>query len=112
MGIFTRTLKTDIIQFVDSGLTAWSEEDRITKAMWNAIEGAGVHESHRKKASNHMAKGYDDAHFNAPFGSPQNDSLSMEVATLQDFVKGWMTVFGQKAYNVLENGTDDGSPAG
>lgn len=109
--VFTRTLKTEIVQFIESGLIAWSEEDRIIKAIWEAIDAAGIQEgNHQKKAYTHLTKAYDEAHFNAPFG--ESASESQELGTLQDFVKGWMSIFVGKAHHVFENGLKDSSPSG
>jgi hypothetical protein len=112
--IFTRLLKTDIMPFIDDGLLAWSEEERINKQFWKAIEAGGIAAgNHTKKACTHLCKSYDEAHFNAPFGSQENgSSLTPEVVMLQEFVKGWMSIFATKAYSVLENGLEDSSPAG
>jgi len=106
--VFTRVLKTDIMPFIESGLMSWSEEERITRAIWDSLEAGGIAEgNHKKKANQHLTKAYDEAHFNAPFGESDVSSLGPDVANLQDFVKGWMSVFAGKAYNVLENGLPD-----
>jgi hypothetical protein len=112
--IFTRLLKTDIMPFIDDGLLAWSEEERVTRQFWKAVEAGGIQAgNHQKKANLHLGKAYDEAHFNTPFGSQENgSSLTPEVVMLQEFVKGWMSIFAQKAYSVLENGLEDCSPAG
>merc|ERR1719263_1280621 len=60
----------------------------------------------------HLGKAYDEAHFNTPFGSQESGSLTPELAMLQEFVKGWMSIFVGKAYAVLENGIADTSHAG
>lgn len=109
--IFTRVLKTEIMQFVDDGLLAWSEEDRISRAMWTAIE-TNLQPSVQKKANGNLTKAYDEAHYNAPFGSSTDASLGSDMAALQDFVKGWMTIFVQKAWNALETGLEDSTEAG
>lgn len=110
--IFTRVCKTDVIQLIDDGLLAWSEEERVTRAMWGAIENAGIKDSQRKKINQHLMKAYDDAHFNSPFWSQENESLGPEAAAVHDFVKGFMAIFYGKAYGALENGLMDSSPAG
>ena len=43
----------------------------------------------------------------APYGTTSNESP--ELAVLQDFVKGWMSDFIGKGWDVLENGLSDGS---
>jgi len=111
--IFTRVLKTEVMPFIDEGVLAWSEEERITKQIWKALEAGGVGESQKKKANTHLTKAYDDAHFNAPFGTTDGgNSLTPEVTALQEFIKGWMDIFVGKAFSVLENGLQDSSPAG
>lgn len=110
--IFTRTLKTEITPFIDEGLLAWSEEERLVRQFWKALEAGGVSDNQKKKGNTHLLKSYDEAHWESPYGSMEGDSLTPEVATLQEFTKGWMGIFAEKAYSVLENGTQDGSPAG
>jgi len=111
--MFTRVLKTQLIEFIDEGILAWSEEERITRAVWKALENATLKsEGQMKKVNAHLMKAYDDAHFNAPYGSTTAESLSPELATLQDFVKGWMTIFIGKGWGALEAGLQDGSPTG
>lgn len=110
--IFTRTLKTDIMPFIDEGLLAWSEEERVIKQFYHALEAAGMQESQRKKANGHLQKAYDEAHFNSPYGSVESPDLTPEVAMLQEFLKGFMTHFKSKAFSQLENGLADSSPAG
>jgi len=109
--IFTRTVKTDILTYIDEGILAWSEEERITHVMWAALEAGGMAEGQKKKASGHLAKGYDEAHWVAPFGE-SDDPSQPEINKLQEFTKGWMTHFVNKAHSQLENGFDDSSPAG
>jgi len=107
---FTRVMKTEVIQFIESGILNWSEEERITKEAYNALQMAGMTDSYMKKANQHLTKSYDDAHFQAPYGTSSNDST--DVATLMDFIKGWMSMFANKAYSQLENGLKDPSSSG
>lgn len=100
--MFTRVLAPDIVKHVEEGIYKWREEDRITKAMWDAIVAAGVPPSHQKKANQHLMKSYDDAHFKAPYGSTPCDS--QELSVLQDFIKGWMLEFLGRAWDIFENG--------
>lgn len=102
--IFTRIMKPEIISAIDDALLAWSEEERVVKGMWAGIEAAGFLDNHRKKVNQHLMRAYDEAHFNAPYGSIENASLSPDVAALQEFVKGWMSSFADKAYSQLQNG--------
>jgi hypothetical protein len=110
--VFTRVCKTDVIQLIDDGLLAWSEEERVTRAMWSAIENAGIKDSQRKKVNQHLMKAYDDAHFNSPFWSQQHENLGPETAAVHDFLKGFMLIFYGKAYGALENGLVDTSQPG
>jgi len=105
--IFTRTLKPQLIKHIEDGFFKWQEEERIQKAMWDAIVVAGIKDSHQKKANQHLMKSYDDAHFKAPYGTTTNDSP--ELAVLQDFVKGWMLEFVGRSWDVLESGLADSS---
>jgi len=112
--IFTRVMKTEICPLIEDGILAWSEEERIIKQCWRAVEAAGIASgNHQKKANTHLQKSYDDAHFLSPFGTSEDgNSLTPELVTLHEFVKGWMSIFVGKAFSVLENGLGDSSPAG
>lgn len=107
---FSRVLKTEIIQSIESGILRWSEEERLTRETWNALELAGMSDNAKKKANGHLMNSFADAHFSSPYGTTANDSP--DVATLQDFIKGWMSGFAGKAYSQLESGLKDGSPTG
>jgi len=100
--IFTRTLAPDIVKHVQEGIYKWQEEERITKSMWDAVVAVGVPSGHQKKANQHLMKSYDDAHFKSPYGSSPSDSE--ELSVLQDFVKGWMSEFIGRGWDVFENG--------
>jgi len=112
--IFTRVMKTEVLGFVDEGVLAWSEEEKLNKCVWKALEAGGISDSQKKKGNQHLTKAYDDAHFNAPFGTSAEGgaSLTPEVTALQEFIKGWMEIFMGKAFSVFENGLEDSSPAG
>jgi len=110
--IFTRTLKTEIMPFIDEGLLTWSEEERIVRQFYKSFEAAGIPEKQQKKFNQHLLAAYDEAHFNSPYGTVEyGESLTPEVAMIQEFVKGWMAHFASKGYAVLENGLGDSSPA-
>mmetsp|Transcript_43107 Transcript_43107/g.91874 ORF Transcript_43107/g.91874 Transcript_43107/m.91874 type:complete len:343 (-) Transcript_43107:107-1135(-) len=100
--IFTRTLAPMLEKHVEEGLFKWMEEQRIQKAIWDAVESSEIQETFRKKASQHIQKSYDDAHIKAPFGS--SEAETPELAMLQDFVKGWMYEFATRAHDVLNYG--------
>merc|ERR1711865_314124 len=82
--IFTRIMKPEIIFSIDEGLLAWSEEERIQKALWIGLEAAGIEGKEAKKANGHLMKAYDEAHMSSSFGDGAD-----EVSAIQDFVKGW-----------------------
>lgn len=100
--IFYRVLKPQVVKYIEEGFFKWQEEERITACIAQAVAVSGITASFQDKARKALAKGYDEAHFNAPYGSTTNDSP--ELAVLQDFVKGWMTEFVAKGWDVLENG--------
>merc|ERR1712187_12651 len=84
----------------------------VNKAMFDAVVASGVKENMQKKASQHLAKAYDKAHINAPYGSTTADTA--ELGMLQDFVKGWMTEFLTLAsWDVMKYGieTSGGKPS-
>merc|ERR1712187_219887 len=90
-------------RFVEEAVFKFFEEERIQKAVRDALELSGVKESHLKKATKALAEAYDDAHFNAPYGTTQGATAALSL--LQDFVKGWMTGFLKAAWKVLDDGT-------
>lgn len=106
--IFTRTLAPMLPKYVEEALFRYAEEERVNKAMFDAVVAAGVSDNMQKKAASHLAKAYDKAHIKAPFGSTTADSA--ELGMLQDFVKGWMSQFCTVARDVLTQGIGDGKP--
>lgn len=107
--IFTRTIQPIIEKHVEEALFNYKEEERIQKAMWDAVVACGVKESHRKKANNHLSKAYDEAHLKSNYGSSAAETP--ELGLLQDFVRGWMGEFVRRGWDVLENGIGNGSVA-
>jgi hypothetical protein len=105
--IFARTLKPTLIKHIEDGYQKWLEDERITRAIADVVDGSGILESHKKKANQQLAKSFDSAHMKAPYGSTVN--ASPELAVLQDFVKGWMKEFVEGGWDVLENGLTDTS---
>jgi len=108
--MFSRTLKTEIAEFIQTGIIQWYEEEKLTKATWDALEAGGLAEGSKKKASQNLAKAFDEAHFQSPFGETENENS--DVAELQDFVKGWMSLWLAKSYQAFENGLPDSSKEG
>jgi len=109
--VTNRVLKSELAEFIQTGIIRWWEEEKMEKAMWEAVDKhAGLTDAQKKKANGHLKKSYDDAHYNAPYGETAHDDP--EVAELQDFVKGWMASFAQKAYAALESGLQDSTPEG
>merc|ERR1712190_210327 len=49
----------------------------------------------------------DEAHFRAPYGS--HIAATQELGMLQDFVKGWITEFVERAWDVLFHGIGAGN---
>merc|ERR1719313_2250444 len=109
--VLSRCLKSELAEYIQTGIIRWYEEEKLVKAVWDAVDKeSGLSDSQKKKANGHLMKSYDDAHYNSPYGTTANDSA--DIAELQDFVKGWMGTFAQKAYAALENGLSDSSPEG
>merc|ERR1712232_71954 len=67
-------------------------------------ETSGVKPKQIKKCCQHLMKAYDDAHFESPYGS--NNADTPELGMLQDFVKGWMSQFVGRAWDILNNGIE------
>jgi len=101
---FTRVLAPALEKYVEDGIFYWAEEERLSRAMQESVEQAGVKDSHRKKAVKHLMAAYDDAHFKAPYGT--HTAGTPEFCMLQDFVKGWIMEFAHRAYDVLHNGVE------
>jgi len=104
--LFCRTLGPVLKRYVDDGVFRYREEERIQKAMWDAISISGLDESYQKKAAKHLQTCYDEAHMSAPYGS--TSASTPELGLVQDFVKAWMTGFVHKSFDVLENGVVGG----
>jgi len=104
--LFCRTLGPVLKRYVDDGVFRYREEERIQKAMWDAVSISGLNESHQKKAAKHLQIAYDEAHMAAPYGS--TTASSPEMGLLQDFCKAWMQVFVDKSWDVLEHGVTGG----
>lgn len=105
--IFTRTLKPQVVNYVEAGFFKWSEEARVDRAMKEAVDNLGVKGEWQKKCLQALTKSYEDAHFQAPYGTTHSDCG--ELAVLQDFVKGWMTLFIDRAWDVMEDGLSSNS---
>jgi len=104
--LFSRTLGPVLKRYVDDGVFRYREEERIQKAMWDAISISGLNESYQKRAAKHIQVAYDEAHMAAPYGS--TTASSPEMGLVQDFVKSWMTEFVNRSWDVLENGVVGG----
>lgn len=105
--VFARTFGPTVLKAVEEALFKWQEEDRILKVMWEALEPAGIPEPHRKKIYNAIHKGYDAAHYQAPYGSDFAGNMHPEsspLSVLQDFVKGWIFEFICRSSELLESG--------
>merc|ERR1712216_584555 len=104
--LFCRTLGPVLKRYVDDGVFRYREEERIQKAMWDAVSISGLNESYQKKAAKHLQAAYDEAHMSAPYGS--TSASTPEMGLVQDFVKCWMTEFVSRSWDVLENGVVGG----
>jgi hypothetical protein len=104
--LFCRTLGPVLKRYVDDGVFRYREEERIQKAMWDAISISGLGDSYQKKATKHLQAAFDEAHMSAPYGSTTAETPEMGLVC--DFVKCWMKEFVTKAWDVLENGVMGG----
>lgn len=104
--LFSRTLGPVLKRYVDDGVFRYREEERIQKAMYDAVSVSGLGDGYQKKATKHLQTSYDEAHMAAPYGSTA--ASTPEMGLVQDFVKSWMTEFVSKAWDVLENGVVGG----
>lgn len=100
--VVSRTLAPAIEKYVEEGYFKYQEEQRIQRAMAEALNASGVQETHKKKALMHLNKAFDDAYSKSPFDTMVADTA--EKAMLQAFVKGWMLCFVGRAWDVLQHG--------
>lgn len=104
--LFCKTLGPVLKRYVDDGVFRYREEERIQKAMWDAVSISGLDDSYHKKATKHLQAAYDEAHMSAPYGSTTAETPEMGLVC--DFVKAWMKDFVNKAWDVLEHGVVGG----
>merc|ERR1719240_2049423 len=98
--LFARTLGPVLKRYVDDGVFRYREEERVQKAMWDAVSISGLNDGYQKKAVKHLQAAYDEAHMAAPYGS--TTAATPELGLVQDFVKSWMSEFMNKAWDVLD----------
>jgi len=101
--LFARTVGPAFRKHIEEALFRFREEERLTKAMWEALDTTTLESNYKKKAGQHLLKAFDEAHVSAPYGSA-TEGNSLEEMMLMDFLKGWMTEFITRAWDVLENG--------
>merc|ERR1712217_10680 len=77
--IFTRVLAPMLEKYIEDAIFRWSEEERVQKAMRDAVEGCGVKESFQKKTLGHLQKAYDEVYFNAPYGTSEGETPEMSM---------------------------------
>ena len=104
--LFRRTLAPTMKRYVDEALVRFREEERFSRCMFEVLGAAGLSdETYKKKANNHTATAFEEAHMNSSDGTMV--AASPEVAMLQEFIKGWMTEFVSCSWDVLENGVNE-----
>ena len=100
--LFRRTLAPTMKRYVDEALIRFREEERFSKCMSEVLGAAGLSdETYKKKANNHTATAFEEAYTNSSDGTMV--AANPEVAMLQEFIKGWMTEFVTRSWDVLEN---------
>jgi hypothetical protein len=100
--LFARMLAPMLHKYVEDAIFRFREEQRITNAIWETVENSGLSDKYYKKCNQHLNKVYDDCHISSQFGASL--AVTPELGLLQDFVKGWMSDFVGRAWDVLENG--------
>jgi len=104
--IFRRTVGPMIEKYVELGIFRYREEERVGRVMSDALDAAGVRDSHKKKALKHLSTAYDEQHAKAPYGTVAAETP--EMGHLKAFLKGWMHDFIGRAWDVLEHGIGQG----
>ena len=103
--LFRRTLAPTMKRYVDEALFMFREEDRFYRCMIEVLGAAGLSdETYKKKANNHMATAFEEAHTNSLDGTMV--AASPEVAMLHEFIRGWMTEFMSCSWDMLQNGVN------
>jgi len=100
--LFSRMLMPMLHKYVEDAVFRHREEARMMNAIWETIEQSGLRDQYHKKCNQCLVKAYDESHISAPFGTCQADKP--EAGLLCDFVKGWMSVFVGRGWDILENG--------
>ena len=97
-------------RYVEEALFMFREEDRFYRCMFEVLGAAGLSdETYKKEANNHMVTAFEEAHTNSSDGTMV--AASPEVAMLHEFIRGWMTEFVTRSWDVLESGDRTDSKA-
>jgi len=104
--VCTRLVYPMMRSVVEEAVFKYREEERIDKALWQAVELAGTQETHKKKCVQHLAKSYDEAFQKSEYGKFPTEPPGQGL--IQDFVYGWMSDFAMRANDVLSYGVPNG----
>jgi hypothetical protein len=103
--VFLRTLMPMVPLYVQEGLDKWHEEERIQKVMWEVLELCAVKDEYRKKCNKALISSFDDAFMKSPYGTNTALGETAGMCMLKDYVRGWMTEFVGKGWEVIVNGS-------
>ena len=85
--LFRRTLAPTMKRYVDEALFMFREEERFYRCMFEVLGAAGFSdETYKKKANNHMATAFEEAHTNSSVGTMV--AASPEFAMIHEFIRG------------------------
>jgi len=100
--MFKRTVAPIIVTHVDEAIFRYREEERHTRVIWDAVSSVGIKGDYLKKANKHLTTSFEAAHISAKYGTCQ--AATPELGMVMDFVQAWMSEFGKRAWDVLNNG--------
>merc|ERR1719263_32581 len=100
--LFKRTVAPIVVTHVDEAIFRYREEERQTRVMWEAVSAVGIKPDYLKKANKHLTTSFEAAHISAKYGT--SPAITPELGMVQDFVQAWLSEFGQRAWDVLNNG--------
>jgi len=100
--LFKRTVAPIIVTHVDEAIFRYREEERHQRVMWDSVSSVGLKADYLKKANKHLQTSFEAAHISAKYGT--SPSITPELGMVQDFVQAWLSEFGKRAWDVLNNG--------
>lgn len=96
-----RTVRPVLKKTIQDTVFKFREEDRVQKAIWDGVIISGLLDDQQQSAYKIIQGAYEEAYMTAPYGFHEVDPPCLGL--VQDFVKGWMLLFIEKGFSVLES---------